>query len=413
MYSDDEDPSASEAALEQSSFDILFLSTVTILFNAVPTSCLTYLQSERVPTFGITINEGSGTSSGCSQERQQQVVCVGEKALQCLRRMATCRPLWAFLPPQSSDTILRCLKQLDEEYLSTIYHVECILESATNLTCGSRWPDSRAMLIKFLLANAEKFIGMLDSGRSMETTMVIGQGSSVLCAVLPVLLEAVVVAESDGPPLCASTSSVLNMILRVLACGAQQECKLHLLHSMVLWIGQSTMAECLSGVREKMLLAFSFQPSSRRLLLSSLCTPQIFHVLLMGCLENEFHENEDTINYALTLTSYSLHCLELLSEYILNHDDHLRCNEQSLPIWSTVLPAFKLLEWNRHNGVVSSTSVKRVLQLSQHIEVQYVHSIMIDDDDMTELTSLGHLQELDFCCLQEECLEVSCNGIVP
>lgn len=32
---------------------------------------------------------------------------------------------------------------------------------------------------------------------------------------------------------------------------------------------------------------------------------------------------------------------------------------------------------------------------------------------MTELASLGHLQELDFCCLQEECLEVSCDGIVP
>jgi hypothetical protein len=371
VYSDDEDPSASEAALEQSSFDILFLSTVTILFNAVPTSCLVYLHSDRVPTFGVTIKERSGTSSGHGQEREQLVV-VGEKALQCLRRMATCRPLWAFLPPQSSDTILRCLKQLDEEYLSTIYHVEGILESATNLTCGSRWPDSRAMLINFLLANGEKFIGMLDNGSPMETTMVIRQGSLVLCAVLPVLLEAVVISESDGLTLCASTRSVLNMILRVLACGAQQECKLHLLHSMVLWIGQSAMSECLSGVRAKMLLAFSFQPSSRRLLLSSLCTPQIFHVLLMGCLENEFHENEDNINDALTLTSYSLHCLELLSEYILNHDDHLRCNEQSLPLWSTVLPALKLLEWNRHNGVVSSASVERVLQLSQHIEVQYI-----------------------------------------
>lgn len=177
-------------------------------------------------------------------------------------------------------------------------------------------------------------------------------------------------------PLHASPRcSVLNMVLRVLACG-QQDCKLHLLRSMVLWIEQSATAECLSGVRAKMLLAFSisFQhPSSRRLLLSSLCTPQIFHVLLMGCLENEFHGDEDdnSINHALTLTNYSLHCLELLSEYILTHGDHLLCSsDQSLlPVWSTVLPALKLFEWNRHNGVVSSTSVKRLLQLSQRIEV--------------------------------------------
>ena len=376
---------------------------------------------------------------------------MGEKVLQCLHRMAACRPLWAFLPPHSGDTILRCLKQLDEEYLASIDHVECILESATNLTCGNRWPDSRAMLISFLLANAERFIGILDDrgGKPMQTAaMAIGQGSVIVCAVLPVLLEAVAVvavAESDRPPSCSASSvAVLNMVLRVLAC-AQQEWKLHLLHSMVLWIGQSAMAECLSGVRAKMLLAFGFHPSSRRLLLSSLCTPQIFHVLLMGCLENEFPENEDNINHALTLTSYSLHCLELLSEYILNHGDHLlRCNEQSLllPLWSTLLPALKLLEWNRHNGVVSNTSVKSVLQLSQRIEVcpfndRSLNGVRHDDDDnddddvdddidddvemmmmmmmmmIERTTSIGPMHELDFCCMQADCLEVSYNGPVP
>ena len=332
--------------LEQNSFDILFLSTVTILLEAIPSSCI--------------LAKSSSPSSDDDGINLETKVFIGDKLLCCLQRIAACRPLWEFLPSKGSETVLRSLRQLDKDFLSSIHHVESLIDSATNLSCFNKWPDSDAMLIEFLIANADKVIETMDIDCPFNLPPDIMQASSLLCAVLPMLLEAVVLVHNRS----SSAASVLKMILRVLT-RAELKYRLHLLQSIV----HSEPMEQWNAAHSKMVQTFCFQPSSRRFLLSSLCTPQIFHVLLMGCLENEFHENEDSTNQAMTLANYCLDILETLCEHMLNYCDSLLVDEKSLSSWSTVLPALKLLEWKPNNGILCNTSMKSILRFSQSIQV--------------------------------------------